>query len=151
MRLYIPPLSKRSEDFPYLVQVILKRLSEKYSKNVLSVSRDVMQKIRSYAWPGNVRELENVLERSVLFSTGTEITRLDAELPASARAAVSWRDVKEGVIADAERAFLQEALRLSQGDVKKVAETMELTPRAVYGKLKKYGIDAGQFRAIGNQ
>lgn len=151
VRLYIPPLSKRSEDFPYLVQVILKRLSEKYSKNVLSVSRDVMQKIRSYAWPGNVRELENVLERSVLFCSGTEITRLDAELSAPARTAESWRNVKEGVIADAERAFLEEALRSSQGDVKKVAESMELTPRAVYGKLKKYGIEAGQFRATGNQ
>ncbi len=28
----------------------------------------------SYSWPGNVRELENVIERAVVLSSGTEIT-----------------------------------------------------------------------------
>ncbi|WP_332881509.1 helix-turn-helix domain-containing protein [Methylotuvimicrobium alcaliphilum] len=33
-----------------------------------------------------------------------------------------------------------------RGDVKQVAAAMGLTPRAVYGKLKKYGILSGQFK-----
>lgn len=144
--LHIPPLSKRSEDFPYLVQVILKRLSEKYNKPMLSVSRDVMHSIRAYNWPGNVRELENVLERAVLFSSDTEISRLDAEFSVLKSGHGAWREIKESVVADAERAFLQASLNLNRGDVKKVAAAMELTPRAVYGKLKKYGMDAGRFR-----
>ena len=28
----------------------------------------------SYSWPGNVRELENVIERAVVLSSGTEVT-----------------------------------------------------------------------------
>lgn len=146
VKLSIPPLTQRGEDLPYLVQVILKRLGEKYNKTVLSVSRGVMQKIRAYHWPGNVRELENVLERAVLFSSGSEIAQLDLELSSQAAVGDNWRDIKEGIVADAERNFLQASLRLHRGDVKKVAAAMELTPRAVYGKLKKYGMDAGQFR-----
>ncbi|PKM36844.1 MAG: Fis family transcriptional regulator [Gammaproteobacteria bacterium HGW-Gammaproteobacteria-10] len=146
VKLSIPPLTQRGEDLPYLVQVILKRLSEKYNKKVLSVSRGVMQKIRAYHWPGNVRELENVLERAVLFAVGSEITPLDLEMPSPEAVGDTWRDIKEGVVADAERNFLQASLRQHRGDVKKVAVAMDLTPRAVYGKLKKYGMDAGQFR-----
>ncbi|MGR9114148.1 MAG: sigma 54-interacting transcriptional regulator [Gammaproteobacteria bacterium] len=149
VQLHIPPLSERIEDFPYLVQVILKRLSEKYGKEVTSVSRGVMQQIRRYAWPGNVRELENVLERTVLFTNGAEITRLDAELLDMEGSGAAWKDVRDSVVANAERAFLRDALRNHQGDVKKVAELMMLTPRAVYGKLKKHRIDAQQYRNKG--
>lgn len=146
VKLSIPPLTQRGEDLPYLVQVILKRQGEKYNKTVLSVSRGVMQMIRAYHWPGNVRELENVLERAVLFASGSEITQLDLEMPSLEAEGDNWRGIKEGVVADAERNFLQASLRLHCGDVKKVAAAMDLTPRAVYGKLKKYGMDAGQFR-----
>ena len=147
VQLQIPPLSERIEDFPYLVQVILKRLNKKYNKEVTAVSREVMQQIRRYAWPGNVRELENVLERAVLFASGGEITQLDADLAGmSASSGETWKDVRESVLANTEQAFLRDALRRNQGDVKQVAELMMLTPRAVYGKLKKHRIDVQQFR-----
>ena len=67
IRFNVPPLAERQEDMPYLVNAILQRLNQKHKKNVESVSRTVMQKIRAYHWPGNVRELENVLERSLLY------------------------------------------------------------------------------------
>ncbi|MGR9046259.1 MAG: sigma 54-interacting transcriptional regulator [Gammaproteobacteria bacterium] len=146
VQLQIPSLSERLEDFPYLVQVILKRLSKKYNKEVVSVSREVMQQIRQYTWPGNVRELENVLERAVLFAGGEEITQLESGLVCAAPPGEAWKDVKDTVLANAELAFLRDALRRHHGDVKKVAELMVLTPRAVYGKLKKHQIDVRQFR-----
>ena len=95
VRLIIPPLAERPEDLPYLVQLIVQRLSKKHNKAVESVSREVMQKIRAYAWPGNVRELENILERSLLFAKGKEITELDLELPANTNNSDGWRGVKE--------------------------------------------------------
>ncbi|MGR9051242.1 MAG: sigma 54-interacting transcriptional regulator [Gammaproteobacteria bacterium] len=145
VQLHIPPLSERAEDFPYLVQVILKRLSKKYNREVTSVSREAMRTIRKYTWPGNVRELENVLERAVLFSGGPEISHLGTELTPD-DSGNDWKEIKESVLANAERAFLRDALRQHRGDIKKVAELMKLTPRAVYGKLSKYGIDAQPFR-----
>lgn len=45
-----------------------------------------------------------------------------------------------------EQSFLETALKAHQGDVKKVAENMGITSRAVYGKLKKYELNLVDFR-----
>ncbi|MGJ0484438.1 MAG: sigma 54-interacting transcriptional regulator [Methylomicrobium sp.] len=147
VRLWIPPLAKRPEDLPHLVQLILKRLNDKYGKNILSVSREVMSQIRAYAWPGNVRELENTLERSVLFGKGNELNRLELDAkPAPSVSAQDWNTYRSQILADAEQAFLHQSLQAHHGSIKEVAEAMGLTPRAVYGKLKKYGISASEFK-----
>ncbi len=146
VRLSIPPLAERQEDLPYLVQLIVKRLSKKYNKAVESVSREVMQKIRAYPWPGNVRELENILERSLLFATGKEMSKLDLDFSAGSSNNSDWRTIREDVIARAERSFLESALKQHQGDIKKTAEDMGMTSRAVYIKLKKYQINLMDFR-----
>lgn len=147
VRLRVPPLSERPEDLPYLVQLIVQRLSKKYNKAVESVSRDVMRKIRAYPWPGNVRELENVLERSILFANGREMTELDLEL-SETRVVDDWKHIKERAAAKIERSYLEAALKESQGDVKKVALSMGLTTRAVYGKLQKYDIRLAEYKML---
>jgi two-component system, NtrC family, response regulator HydG len=146
VRLNNPPLSERQEDLPYLVQLIIQRLSKKYNKQIESVSRDVMQKIRAYSWPGNVRELENILERSLLFAKGKEMTELDLEIPNRTNSASEWKNIKELSIARIEQSFLETALKQHQGNIKKVAENMGMTSRAVYAKLKKYEINLANYR-----
>jgi transcriptional regulator with PAS, ATPase and Fis domain len=147
VRVNIPPLAERQEDLPFLVQLILQRLNKKYNKNVESVSREVMQKIRSYPWPGNVRELENILERSLLFANGNEMTELDLELsPQKTKNVDEWKGIKEQTLAKVEQSFLESVLKQHQGDVKKVAEAMGVTSRAIYLKLKKYGINLVNYR-----
>jgi len=148
VRLSIPPLVDRPEDLPYLVQLIIQRLNKKYNKAVESVSREVMQKIRAYPWPGNVRELENILERSLLFASGKEMTELDLELPAKTTCVDEWKDIKEHTLARIEQSFLETALKQHRGDIKKVAENMGVTSRAVYSKLKKYEINLADYRGL---
>jgi DNA-binding NtrC family response regulator len=130
------------------VQLIVQRLNKKYNKAVESVSREVMQKIRAYPWPGNVRELENILERSLLFTKGKEMTELDLELPGKTESFDGWKGVKEQTLARIEQSFLETALKRHQGDIKKVAESMGITSRAVYSKLKKYEIHLAEYRSI---
>jgi two-component system response regulator HydG len=146
VRLSIPPLAERLEDLPYLVQLIVQRLSKKHNKAVESVSREIMQKIRSYSCPGNIRELENILERSLLFTTGKEMTELDLELPVETNSIDDWNDIKEHTLAKVEQSFLETALKRHQGDIKRVAENMGITSRAVYNKLKKYEIKLADYR-----
>jgi len=145
IRLGIPPLSERPEDLPFLVQHIIQSLNKKHNKQVETVSREVMQRIRHYTWPGNVRELENSLERILLFTQGKEMTVLDLQTTpeASLRA---WKDLKEQALAKVEQSYLETALRHHQGDIKKIAEDMQISTRAVYGKLQKYGIKSTAYR-----
>jgi len=146
IRLSIPPLAERSEDLPYLVQLIIQRLNKKYNREVESVGREVMQQIRAYHWPGNVRELENILERSLLFTRGKEITKLDLELPLAAENVAQWKGVKGSTVARIEQSFLETALKQHRGDIKKVSENMGISSRAVYAKLKKYAINLADYR-----
>lgn len=148
VRLWIPPLRQRPEDLPQLVQLILKRLNDKYSKNVESVSRSVMDQIRAYNWPGNVRELENMLERSVLFCKNKELSHLEMDgKPQTPNYSGDWPKFRQQILLEAERTFLNRALRTHRGDIKQVAEEMGISTRAVYSKLKKNGIDTSQYRS----
>jgi transcriptional regulator with PAS, ATPase and Fis domain len=146
VRLNIPPLAERPEDLPYLVQLIVQRLSKKHNKTVESVSREVMKKIHAYPWPGNVRELENIIERSLLFTSGTVMTELDLELPVKPVNIDEWKNTRGQAIAKAEQSILEIALKQHKGDIKKIAEDMCISSRAVYSKLKKYDIKLADYR-----
>ena len=144
--LEISPLAERPEDLPYLVNLIVHRLNKKYNKQVESVSREVMQKIRDYPWPGNVRELENTIERSLLFTKGAEIKDLDLEFRHDDTPLEGWKNIKERAVSSAEQTFLEDALGKFQGDIKKVAEDMDISTRAIYNKLNKYKIKLADYR-----
>lgn len=146
--LSIPPLVERPEDLPYLVQLVIQRLNKRYNKQVKSVSREVMQKIRAYHWPGNVRELENILERSILYVSGKEMTELDLELPTKTKSIGEWKDEREHALTKIEKSFLETALKQHHGNIKRVSENMGITSRAVYTKLKKHNINLADFRAL---
>jgi len=148
VKLEIPALVERPEDLPALVHLILQRMNKKHNKTVESVSREVMQQIRSYTWPGNVRELENTLERSLLFCANSELTELKLDIDGSITQAqaIDWKQQKENAIADVEKSFLKTSLEQHQGDIKKVAALMEISTRAVYSKLTKYQINSRDYR-----
>ncbi len=146
VKLEIPPLATRPEDFPALVSHILQKMSRKHNKKVKSVSREVMRQIYAYQWPGNVRELENTLERSLLFTLGEEITDLQLDVSATTPEITDWKQSKAQAIANVERNFLQTALQQYQGDIKAIAGSMELSTRAIYNKLKKYNIHPDDYR-----
>jgi len=128
-----------------LVQLIIQRLNKKYNKAVATVSREVMQKIRAYAWPGNVRELENVLEGSILFTNGYEMTTLDLELTTEIQSDDGWKSHKQQILARTERPMFESLLLQHQGDIKQAAEQMEISSRAIYQKLKKYDLNITEF------
>jgi DNA-binding NtrC family response regulator len=70
----LPPLRQRREDIPLLVDFFLKKYAEENDRPVRHITPEALRPLMSYSWPGNVRELENVIERAVVLSSGTEIT-----------------------------------------------------------------------------
>ncbi len=69
----LPPLRKRAEDIPLLIQHFLKRFCEENGRAMLNVHPDAMRVLMDHGWQGNVRELENVIERAVVLSSGQTI------------------------------------------------------------------------------
>lgn len=63
--LTLPPLRKRPEDLPGLVDHFIRRHGATMGRRPFTISQDALDVIREYHWPGNVRELENVLVRAI--------------------------------------------------------------------------------------
>jgi PAS domain S-box-containing protein len=66
----VPPLRKRKEDIPMLVEYFVKRYAEKVGKQICKIDNKTLELCQSYSWPGNIRELQNIVERSVILCGG---------------------------------------------------------------------------------
>lgn len=69
----IPPLRKRPEDIPLLIDFFIRRWEEEGRGDPVTLSAGAMNALVEYEWPGNVRELENVLERLLVLSGGEKV------------------------------------------------------------------------------
>jgi formate hydrogenlyase transcriptional activator len=72
--LEMPPLRARRGDIPLLVEYFIDRYGRKAGKNIRSVNKKTLDVLQSYDWPGNIRELQNIIERSVILSSGGEFS-----------------------------------------------------------------------------
>jgi formate hydrogenlyase transcriptional activator len=66
----VPPLRDRKEDIPMLVEYFVKRYAQQARKQITKIDKLTLKRCQSYHWPGNIRELQNIVERSVILSTG---------------------------------------------------------------------------------
>jgi len=69
----IPPLRERREDIPLLVQHFTQKYAREMGKQIDNVPAATMQKLMRWDWPGNIRELENLIQRSVILTTGNTL------------------------------------------------------------------------------
>ncbi len=145
----LPPLCQRREDIPLLVGHFLQRVNAENRKN-LKISSAAMDLIVGYDWPGNVRELENCVERIVVMARHDVLAPEEVPLPvnllrpvvaASAPARLPIPSSLPGAVADIERQRLLEALQRSGGVQTRAAAFLEITPRQLGYRLKKYQID----------
>jgi two-component system nitrogen regulation response regulator NtrX len=140
----VPPLRRRKEDIPLLVEHFLKAFSAEYGKRPKSLSGDAMVHVMAYDWPGNVRELRNMVERLVIMTAGDTITPED--LPPPLRpvqplavgdgGAQSLREAREAF----ERAFILAELRDNEWNITRTAKSLGIGRVNLWRKLKAYGI-----------
>ena len=81
----IPPLRERPEDIPFLAEHFVQKLAAANGSRVRSITEEAIQKLMAYHWPGNVRELENIIERSLVLSTGERLDAADIHLDSAQR------------------------------------------------------------------
>jgi len=70
----LPPLRRRKEDIPILVQHFMTLSNHRHHKSVRGVDQAAMRRLIDYPWPGNIRELRNTVDTLVVLSQGSRIT-----------------------------------------------------------------------------
>jgi PAS domain S-box-containing protein len=113
--LEIPPLRERQDDITVLVEYFINRYARKAGKTIRRVSKQTLDRLKSYPWPGNVRELQNVIERSVIVSDTDEFTVDGSWLPGAAGG--ESRLGLFGAMSRHEKEIIEGALRASEGRV----------------------------------
>ncbi len=61
----MPPLRKRVEDLPLLINDLISRM-EHEKRGSIRLTPEAVRALCGYAWPGNVRELANLIERLII-------------------------------------------------------------------------------------
>ena len=163
--LNVPPLRERRGDIPLLVTFFLQRFAKRFGKPVKQVPDDVMQRLANYSWPGNIRELQNVIERAVVLSSGSDLVLSgefgkDEPVPGGSRreealnensanedqslVSATPADTKTGTsLEDVERQHIESVLRktnwMIEGE-RGAAIILNMNPSTLRSRMQKLGI-----------
>jgi two-component system C4-dicarboxylate transport response regulator DctD len=137
------------EDVALLISHFLRLAADRNGIPVPAIPEEPLVAMVNHHWPGNVRELKNAVERMVITSRAgaaggfSPDLRFDSErllsLPASSG---RLRDEMERV----EKAAIEAALRESRGEITATWQALGISRRALYERMKKYGLDREKYR-----
>ena len=141
IKIKVPSLRERLDDVPLIAGRFLKRFNEQYGKNIRDLSPETVMRLVRYDWPGNIRELESVIERAVLFCSGTELLPNCLPEEFQTRATSSSFVIPPLLpMEEIEREAIMQTLERTAGNVKKSAQILRFPRPTFYRKLKKLGI-----------
>jgi two-component system, NtrC family, response regulator AlgB len=132
----MPPLCLRPRDLRRLASEFLQFFAAQCGKQHMRFSEEAWRSIESYSWPGNLRELKNVIERSVIFSEGSEVSISD--LPDLPRAEAPALANLGGRISLAELEAEHIRLVVAQSKTREEAATiLGIDPATLYRKRRR--------------
>jgi transcriptional regulator of aroF, aroG, tyrA and aromatic amino acid transport len=149
--IHIPPLRRRLDDIPLLVEDFLFRLNLRLVKNVQVITEDAIRKLQRHRWPGNVRELKNVIERAAIITDSNEVDEdcilfsFEAGKSRKAIGAAKNNHLRnqslKTMLAAYEKQILEKALKKALS-IRKTAALLNVSHVTLLNKLKKHDIHA---------
>ncbi len=135
IELNLPPLRNRIGDIDLLANHFLKKLNQKYRKNIEGFSNTALTELKNYHWPGNIREIEHIVERAVIITDNEQIQPEDLHF-SSKKIEVSLTDNLN--LEDTEKLLIEQALKKHQGNISRAAKDLGLTRAALYRRIEKH-------------
>jgi PAS modulated sigma54 specific transcriptional regulator, fis family len=139
-------LAERTEDIIPLAENFLQKLNTKYQTHKI-IGERFKNDLMSYPWPGNIRELRNIVERAYLISEGETLDYCfftddftaprKSENPLEAKENIDIRLSLKEYVKDAEKAYINMALKKTEGNVVKAAKLLGIHRTAIYRKLNE--------------
>ncbi|QGJ69877.1 Transcriptional regulator of aromatic amino acids metabolism [Planctomycetales bacterium 10988] len=142
LNLRLPPLAKRREDLPELIEATLDRITTRRGIPPFRVSGEAMAALLDHPWPGNLRELENELERAAAFCEDGILRRSNflLEAPVPKRTPGEGLGLAGMTLAEIEREAIRETLRYCQGNKAAAARQLGISEKSIYNKMRRHGL-----------
>jgi PAS domain S-box-containing protein len=142
VRVELPPLRRRKEDIPRLVEQFIDRFNRLQKKDIRGITGEALSLLMAHDWPGNIRELENVIERAFILcpagyiGVGQLPEEFTSASAAEHKAGSGIKNIRSMIDAHAIRSALE------RNDNNRVAAARELGihKSTLFRKMKKLGI-----------
>ena len=146
----VPPLRKRPEDIPLLLEYYLKKFRSELGKETpTQFSKQALEVLTKYDWPGNVRELRNLVERLVTFANSETITiehiqkffpgifNVSAEYPFSVVMTFDKIIPLQEASRNFEKEYITTVIKLTNNSKSKAAQLLSIDRSTLYRKLER--------------
>lgn len=153
LKITVPPLRERREDIPLLAYNFIEEFNQKYSVDIRGISLSALEILVNYKWEGNIRQLQNVINEACILALADEDTILPKHLPSY----ITGTDNSDSMVFDYNIAkkindelftkkYLKNLLTVTKGNISQAAKLANIERQSLQKILKKYGIDASEFR-----
>ena len=140
--LEVPPLRARREDIPLLFQHFVLVAAARCETEVPPLNSKALHVLLGHDWPGNIRELRNIAERYVLLG---ETFHFDLAVLMNSDEKFDGLSLAQQV-ACFEKTLIEQALNRHKGNTREVMDALDLPRKTLTDKMKKYGLERGQFQ-----
>jgi DNA-binding NtrC family response regulator len=139
VEIHLPPLRKRIEDIPLLVNHFLRIYNKKYNKPVKKINNAALDKLKNYFWPGNIRELQHTIERVIIMSDSELLQPADFYFPSN-DSKEEETEPENYHLEETEKLLIIKAISKHGGNLTKASKELGLTRASLYRRLEKYGL-----------
>jgi transcriptional regulator with GAF, ATPase, and Fis domain len=150
VEIYIPPLRDRKDDILPLSLSFLRSTNERFGKNVVGFSPEVLSVFENYWWPGNVRQLQKEIERLVALTENGELIRpvqLSGDLYSLyTKLTKPLNLASEGDLALADQVkrleiiLINKAMRRCELNKTKASKLLKISRQGLDKKIKRYNL-----------
>lgn len=142
VKLELPPLSKRREDIPLLIDAFVQKFNAKMGKQITGVSDEALRLLLEHDYPGNIRELENIIEHAFVLGRGEriDVDCLPKEFIEVQEAIPPPPPLKEETLFKrAEAEIIERTLKKHGGNRTSTAQELGIDRTTLWRKMRKYG------------
>ena len=149
IELRMPSLRECREDIPLLAEHTLARLASEAGLPAPRLTQSALKALGEYPFPGNVRELENILERTLALTSGSEVIAEDLHLAPLSEAVGEAMPAVEGKCETSLQDFLDrvekqailEALQKTRFNRTAAAKLLGVTFRSLRYRMERLGLN----------
>lgn len=148
--IHLPSLKERRGDIPQLARYFLEKICKEMDRPQIEIGHHAMQAMELYSWPGNVREMENIIERTIALTDNSVINCSDLPPDIGQQTTSTVLNAPQitskgvdmnHVIADIERAMIDQAMVLGRGVKARAAELLSVNRTTLVEKIKRLGME----------